>query len=135
MEITFRQKLFYFFPVFFCFCLPFGSLLLSGIIICWILASFFNIDKEHLAKGFKRPLLWLSYAFFFLTCFSALFSSNYEGALFAVEIKFSFVIFPYLLFCFRYPPDIIKRCIVAFVSGCFFACLYLIVRATIFSMN
>src|SRR5688500_19425324 len=57
----------------------------------WILASFFNIDKEHLAKGFKRPLLWLSYAFFFLTCFSALFSSIYEGALFAVEIKFIFV--------------------------------------------
>jgi O-antigen ligase len=135
MENPLSRKLFYFFPVFFCFCLPFGSLLLSGIVVCWTVFSLLNIEKDLLVVGFKRPLLWLMFAFFIYTCVSAVFSENHAGALFAVEIKLSFVLFPYLLFCFRYPFDIIKRCIISFVSGCFFACLYLVARAFVFSVN
>src|SRR4051812_49377608 len=135
MEIPLSKKLFYFFPVFFCFCMPFGSLLLSGIVAGWTFFSFLNLQKASLAQGLRKPLLWLMFSFFILTCLSALFSGKGVDAFFAVEIKLSFIIFPYLLFCFTYPPDIIKRCIISFVSGCFFACLYLIVRAFIFSAN
>src|SRR5690606_12308680 len=134
MERPLREKLFYFFPVFFCFCLPFGSLLLSGIIIAWTAVSLFNFNRQTFTDGMKKPLLWLFYIYFILVAVSAVFSANLPDALFAVEIKLSFILFPYLFFCFRYPPGILKRCVVSFVSGCFFACLYLILRAFLYSM-
>ena len=134
MQVTTKQGLFYFFPVFFCFCLPFGSLLLSGIIVAWTVASFFVFNREKAARGFRRPFLWLLYAFFFVTLASALFSDDKQAALFEVEIRLGFLVIPYLFFCFDYPPGILRRCVVAFVSGCFFCCLYLIGRAFIYSV-
>jgi O-antigen ligase len=135
MELTLRKKLFYFFPVLFCFCLPFGSLLLSVIIILWTFTSFFNIDKEQLKRGFLNKQLLLFYLFFLITLISSVFSANRVEALFAVEIKMGLLLFPYLLFCFKWPIPILKRCVVAFVSGCFFASLYLILRAFLYSLN
>lgn len=75
------------------------------------------------------------WAFFFLTFISALYSSNQLEAKTSVEIKLTFFFFPYLLFCFQYPLEIIKRCLAAFVSGCFFACLFLIGRALFYSFG
>jgi len=135
MEITLKQKLFYFFPVLFCFCLPFGSLFLSGLIVFWILVSFLNIDKRQLKAGFLNPKLILFYLFFFVTVISALLSSNIAEAGFSVEIKLTFFFFPYLFFCFKWPIEILKRCVISFVSGCFFACLYLIARASLYAFN
>jgi O-antigen ligase len=135
MKLSLSRKLFYFFPVLFCFCLPFGSLLLSAIIVLWTLCSFFNISRETFVLGLRNRLLWLCYLFFICTFVSAIFSDNKEEVLFAVEIKMSFLLFPYLLFCFRWPMPLIKRCIVSFVSGCFFASVYLILRALLFSIN
>src|ERR1044072_4860666 len=135
MELSIKQKFFYFFPVLFCFCLPFGSLALSVVIALWTLASFFNINKEMCKAGFLNPKLILFYLFFFLTVFSALLSSNAEEGSFSVEVKLSFFLFPYLLFCFSWPVEILKRCIISFVSGCFFACLYLIIRAFVYTLN
>lgn len=135
MEVTLKQKLFYFFPVLFCFCLPFGSLVLSGLIILWILTSFLNINKQDLKQGFRNQKLILLYVFFFLTVISALFSSNIEEGGFNIEVKLTFFFFPYLFFCFKWPVDILKRCIISFVSGCFFACLYLIGRASLYAFN
>jgi O-antigen ligase len=135
MQIPWQKKLFYFFPVLFCFCLPFGSLLLSGIIILWTLISLLNIDTTYIGTGFRNRNLWKLYCFFFLTLASSFLSSNKAEALFSIEVKLSFILFPYLLFCFKWPLPILKRCIVSFVSGCFFACLYLIVRAFLFSVQ
>jgi len=135
MEGSFKQKLFYFFPVLFCFCLPFGSLTLSVIILLWTFTSLLNIDVQQLKAGFLNRNLWLMYGFFFLTVISALMSSNRTEALSGIEVKLSFLAFPYLLFCFNWPVDMIKRCLASFVSGCFFACLYLIARATMFAFN
>jgi O-antigen ligase len=135
MEFSLKQKLFYFFPVLFCFCLPFGSLLLSGLIVLWTLISFFNIETGQLRRGFSNKNLWILYIFFVLTAVSALFSSNKAEALFSIEIKLSFLLFPYLLFCFKWPTDILRRCVISFVSGCFFACLYLIARAFLYAFN
>ncbi|MBA3682660.1 MAG: O-antigen ligase family protein [Bacteroidetes bacterium] len=135
MNLTLKQRLFYFFPTLFCFCLPFGSLVLSGLVVLWTVTSFFNIDKVQFRKGLKDKNLWWSFAFFFLTIISASFSSNKTEAAFSIEIKMSFLVFPYLFFCFKWPIQIIKRCLVSFVSGCFFACLVLIVRAAYYAFN
>jgi O-antigen ligase len=127
------QKLFYFFPVLLCFCLPFGTLLLSAIVVLWGITSFFNIRKADLAAGLRHPALWLSWAFFLATVVSAAFSENRDEALFSIEVKMSFLVFPYFFFCFSWPLGILKRMVVAFVSGCFFACLYLIARALFYT--
>jgi hypothetical protein len=47
----------------------------------------------------------------------------------------TFLIFPYLFFCFSWPLAILRRCVIAFVSGCFFATLYLLLRATSYSIG
>jgi O-antigen ligase len=129
MNLTIKQRLFYFFPVLFCFCLPFGSLVLSGLVVLWTVTSFFNIDKEQLKKGLSNKNFWWIVSFFLLTALSALFSSNKSEGGFSVEVKMSFLLLPFFFFCFKWPIQIIKRCLVSFVSGCFFACLALIIRA------
>ncbi len=135
MQLPLKQKLFYFFPILFCFCLPFGMQILSLIIVLWVIVSFFNIDKRAFIPGLKNRKLWLFYSFFLVTLFSAMASENREEAFFSVEVKMSFLLFPYLLFCFKWPLDILKRCVISFASGCFFACIYLMIRAFIFSLQ
>ena len=131
-NISYKKRIFWFFPVLFCFCLPFGSLLLSGMIVLWTLSSFLVVEKQQFLKGVKSPWFILLTGFLLLTAFSALFSLNREEALFNIENKLSFILFPYLIFCFDWSPQILKKCVTSFVSGCFFACLFLIVRAFYF---
>lgn len=135
MQLPPKQKLFYFFPVLLCFCLPFGSLLLSGISAAWFISSFFCLDPIKLKEGFRNKFFIVAELFFLLTVISALFSQNRQEGLFGIEVKLSFLIFPFLFFCFKWPINILKRCVIAFVSGCFFACIYLIGRAFIYSLD
>ncbi|MDI1354898.1 MAG: O-antigen ligase family protein [bacterium] len=109
--------------------------MLSTTVFLWILVSFFNIKISHLRAGLKNKTLWLCYSFFAFTVFSALLSQNKTEAAFSLEVKLSFLLFPYLFFCFEWPPAILKRCVISFVSGCFFACLYLIARALVYVAN
>jgi O-antigen ligase len=134
-ELTIKQKLFYVFPVLFCFCLPFGGLLLSALVIGWVVTSLFNLKELFIVKGFRNSTLMLMFLFFIMTALSALFSKNKNEALFSIEVKLSMIFFPYLLFCFNWPVIILKRCLIAFVSGCFFACVYLILRAGSFALQ
>ena len=129
MNLTLKQRLFYFFPTVFCFCLPFGSLILSALIVLWTVVSLVNIDKEQFKKGITNKNLWWLLALFIYTVVSALFSRNKQEAGFSVEVKMSFLLLPFLFYCYKWPIQIIKRCLVSFVSGCFFACLALIARA------
>lgn len=129
------QKLFYFFPVLLCFCLPFGLIYIAPIIMLWTLTSLFILKRDQLKQGLKNPKLIGLILFFVLTALSAAFSGNSKEALFSIEVKMTFVLFPFLFFCFKWPLAILKRCIISFVSGCFFACLYLILRAFFYSMN
>ena len=133
--ITLKNRLFYFFPLLFSFCLPFGTLFLSHIIIIWCLFSFINIEIQELKKGLLNKNLQLCYLFFIITILSALMSDNKIESLFSIEIKLSFLILPYLVFCFRWPIGLLKKCFISFVSGCFFACIYLIIRALIYKYN
>lgn len=135
MELSLKRKLFYFFPVLFCFCLPFGNRTGSILIAGWLVISFFNTDIQQLKKALKNSNLQILFLFFILTVISSLVSDNRTEAAFGIEIKLAFLLLPYLLFCFVWPTEILKRCIVAFVSGCFFACVYLLVRAFYFSLS
>jgi O-antigen ligase len=135
MNLPLKQKLFYFFPVLFCFCLPFGLRIAALLIALWVIVSFFNLRAQPFKNGLRALPLQLMVLFFGLTLVSAMFSANGTGALFSIEIKLSFLFFPYLLFCFEWPVEILKRCVVSFVSGCFFACVYLILRAFYYSIN
>ena len=129
------QKLFYFFPVLFCFCLPFGTIFLAPLIFLWVITSFFNTELTQVKQGLKDKRFLGFVLFFIFTVLSAALSENTKEALFNIEVKLSFVLFPYLFYCFKWPVAILKRCIISFVSGCFFACLYLIGRAFIYSLN
>ncbi len=130
-----KQKLFYFFPVLFCFCLPFGTRITSAIVAGWTFVSFFNTDFVKIREGLRHRNLLTMWLFFVLTVFSAVFSDNKQEAVFSIEVKLSLLLFPWLFFCFTWPPQILKRCVVAFVSGCFFACVYLIFRALFYFWN
>lgn len=134
LTLSTEKKVFYFFPVLFSFCLPFGSLVLSWIIIVWTLVSFFNIDRSTFNRILKNRSSWLPLLFFIATIISALLSENKKEAAFSVEVKMTLLILPYLFFGFSWPLSILRRSIIAFVSGCFFATLYLLLRATSYSM-
>lgn len=133
MSLSFKRKLFYLFPVLFCFCFPFGFQVLSPILMAWLLVSFFNWDLVNIRKGLFNSNLHFLVLFFAFTLVSAFLSENHNEANIAIEIKLSFLLFPYLIFCFEWPINILRRCLVGFVSGCFFACLYLIGRASVFA--
>lgn len=132
---TLKNRLFYFFPILFSFCLPFGTLFLSHIIIIWCLFSIINIKIQELKRGLLNKNLQLCFLFFIITLISALMSNNKIESLFSIEIKLSFIIIPYLVFCFRWPIELIKKCFVSFVTGCLSACIYIIFRAIIYKYN
>jgi len=129
-QVPTAKKLFYFFPVMLAFCLPFGSHLLSWIIVAWTFVSFFNLERSALKELWSNRSAWLLLAFFLLTVISALLSENKTEGGFSVEVKMTFLMFPYLFFGFSWPLGILRRSVIAFVSGCFFATLYLLLRAT-----
>lgn len=105
------------------------------IIALWAFTSFFNISFAQVRNGLKRRNFLTLIFFFLLTCISAFLSDNKQEGLFGIEVKLTMFFFPYLLFCFEWPLQILKRCVVAFVSGCFFASVYLIGRAFFYSLN
>lgn len=138
MNLVLREylyKLFYLFPMVLCFCLPFGTIYISPLIFFWTLTSFLVVEKKQLIQGLKSKGFLSFIIFFVLTVISAWLSQNRAEAAFSMEVKMTCVLFPYLLFCFRWPNDVIKRCIVSFVSGCFFASFYLILRASTYAYN
>lgn len=122
-----------FFVVLFLFTLPFGGYVPSMFAALCFFNSFFLLSKESLLKGLKNRNFILMELFFLLTFVSALLSSNKTEAFSAIEVKLSFLGFPFVIFCVPWNPDLIKRSIVAFVSGSFFSCIYLLLRASYFA--
>lgn len=134
-DLPLKQRLYYLFPVLLCFCMPFGSRFLSLLIAGWVLTGLFHFNTQHFLAGLRHRGFLGLVVFFGLTAVSALLSKNTAEAAAAIEIKLGFLIFPVMLFCFPLPLALLKRCIVAFVSGCFFACLLLVARAFYFYMQ
>ncbi len=135
MKVSFPQQLFWSLPILLAFLLPIGGSILSFVIVAWLLFSFFNLNRKQIQKGLRTKAFWYFLFFFIYTCLSAAISKNKTEALSAIEIKLSFLLFPWLYFCFEYPAQILKKCLVAFVSGNFFACLYLLLRATVYAVK
>jgi len=123
------NKLFEYLPVLFSFLLPFGGNYLSLIIILWFIISLFCFSKEQGLKGIRNPSFLVVLIFFMMHCLSAAFSSNKTEALTSIEVKMSFLAFPYFFFLFKISTRAIKQMLAAFVSGCLFALLFLLGRA------
>lgn len=116
-------------PVLLCFMMSYG-IGLGPIVILWFLSSLFYFDKERFISGIKNPWFLIMFFFFLIHCVSALFSDNVHGALKAIENKLSFLVFPYLFFLSKISNHTVKRMLIAFVTGCFFALVICVVRAT-----
>lgn len=114
--------------------MPFGGYALSYIIVAWLALSLFAIDKKKWLNGIKQLPFIFSVLFFLLTVLSAIWKGGPEKWS-SIEIKLSFIIFPYLFYCFNYPLSIVKRILVAFVSGNFFAGLLLLIRGTYYALQ
>jgi O-antigen ligase len=132
------EILFAYLPVLLAFLMPFPSSdvnVLSGIILLWLVMAIFNFDKSTFLLGLKNKWFWILFSFVFFTCISALSSNNKHDALTSIEVKLSFLAFPVYIFLFNYKTDTIKRIFAAFVSGCLFALLACLVRATYLYME
>lgn len=81
-------------------------------------------------SGLKNPWFLIMVFFLLLHIISGLLSQNKQEGLTGVETKLSFLAFPYFLFLFNINDSIVKRSVIAFVTGCFFALMICIVRAT-----
>ncbi len=122
------KLLFYFFPVIIAFLLPFGNAITSPVIAVWFIVSFFCF--KELFEGTWRNLWFItSIIFFVISLLSNFLYYNPNDPLSAVEVKLTFLLFPFLFFLFKFDKEVTKRIIVGFVSGCMFACLICIARA------
>lgn len=80
--------------------------------------------------GLKNKWFLVMVSFLLLHIISAVLSDNRKEAATAIEIKLSFLAFPYFFFLFRLSEFTIKKLITAFVSGCMFALIACLIRAT-----
>ncbi len=80
-------------------------------------------------QGLKNKWFLLFVGFFVFHAISGLLSHNKPEGLIAIEVKLSFLAFPYFLFLFKWDGVIIKRILGAFVSGVLFAFLACVIRA------
>jgi O-antigen ligase len=121
-------------PVLLAFLLPFGGFL-SVLIILWFICSWFCSGKEDFQKGLKNKWFWILFGFLLLHGVSAALSENKQEALTSIEVKMSFLAFPYFLFLFTLNKITVRNIFVAFVSGCFFALLTCLARASFIYIN
>jgi hypothetical protein len=99
------------------------------LIVLWFVLSWFCWDKEQVKVGVRSKWFWIVLSFFLFHCISAAFSDNQREAVTSIEVKLSFLAFPYFLFLFRFTSLTIKNICVAFVSGCFFALITCLIRS------
>ena len=119
-------------PLLIAFFLPFG-INYAIFIIVWTIAFFvFDDVKAGIIRVFSNKWSYVLLGFFFLHVIGYCFSSNKNGALNAIEIKLSFLIFPLLIFSTNYNQLQIKKIIISFVSGCVLTCAFYIFRAFYF---
>lgn len=116
-------------PLLIAFVLPFG-INYAIFIIIWVLCFFmFGDVKTGTRLVFKNKWSYVLLAFFFIHAIGYFFSINKSGALSAIEIKLSFLVFPFLVFASNYTETQVKKIIISFVSGCVLVCLIDIFRA------
>lgn len=128
------RLLFYFFPVIIAFLLPFGNAITSPVIALWLVVSFFCF-KELFEANWTNVWVIGGLSFFVLTLISNFMFYNSADPLSAIEVKLTFLLFPFLFGLFKFDKEVCKRVVVSFVSGCMFACLICIARAFYYLVN
>jgi len=123
------KLLFYSFPVLIAFIMPFGNALSSPIIALWFFSSLFCIKDIFIKTNLKNKWFIAIISFFLITVLSNYLFFNPKDPISAVEVKLSFIFFPFLFFLFDLKDGVAKRIIMAFVSGCMFASVLCIGRA------
>ncbi len=123
------KLIFYSLPVLIAFILPFGNALTSPLIALWFLTSLFFINGISKKTNLKNEWFLIITGFFILTVISNFIFYNANDPLNAIEIKLSFLLFPFLFFLFEINYLVARRIIASFVSGCLFACIVCIGRA------
>ncbi len=119
-------------PLLIAFFLPFG-INYALFIIVWATAFFvFDDLKIALKRVLFNKWSYVLLGFFFLHAIGYFFSNNKNGALNAIEIKLSFLIFPLLIFSTNYNALQIKKIVISFVSSCILICAFYIFRAFYF---
>jgi O-antigen ligase len=128
------KLLFYFFPVIIAFLLPFGNAITSPVIALWFIVSFFCF-KDLFDMHWKNVWFVGGLSFFALSLISNFIFYNPADPLSAIEVKLTFLLFPFLFCTFKFDKEVCKRVIVSFVSGCMFACSFCIARAFFYLFN
>jgi O-antigen ligase len=118
------------FPIAFAVLLPFG--LLHNIVLgFWILFFlFFGIKKDVFRKVITNKILIISQLFFLLYVVHYFFTKNKLEAATAIEIKLSFLVFPFLFLAHQYSTDDTRKIGLAFVIGSTLTALFCLLRAT-----
>jgi O-antigen ligase len=111
------------------FLMPYG-IVVGPLVLTWFASSWLLFDKKRFFSGLKNPWFILMFGFLVLHCISAFFSHNKHEASTAIEVKLSFLAFPYFFFLYKIKDSTVKRMAIAFVTGCFFALMICLVRAT-----
>ena len=96
--------------------MPFG-VMVGPLVILWFISSLFLFDKKKFKEGLKNKWFLLMFAFILMHVISGFLSDNKQEGLSSIEIKLSFLAFPYFFFLFGIKSDTVKRMLVAFVSG------------------
>lgn len=118
-----------FFPQLIALLIPFG--INSAIVVLLWLALFFlcyNVTSA-LKRLTSNKWFYVFLTFFLIHAIGAFFSVNKEEAISAIEIKLSFIAFPFLLFSHQLQLINMAKVLITFVSSCFLACAFLIFRA------
>lgn len=109
--------------------LPLSKKLMPLLILVWVISAAFTFRRSHARLG-TAPLLALAF-YYLLHIGWVYFSSNKEAAYFALEVKFSLLLFP-LVWLFLPDSDLRQRLNVslALVWGCIAFVLISVVRST-----
>lgn len=117
------------FPCLMAFLLPcnIGVAIVSA---AWLLAFLCLGNVKAMAPAaLKHRWFYPPVIFFLLHVLAYAYTANKPEAGFSIEIKLSFLVFPFLLFAHRFTETEARKIIVSFISGCLFACLFNIGRA------
>lgn len=118
----------YILPLSLAFVLPFGINYTLIIIIWAVFFLFFNDTGKDLKNVFKEKWSFILIGFFLIHAIGYFFSANKGVALFAIEKKLGFLIFPLFLFSSGYTIKQVNRIIYTFIAACVLASVFCFVR-------
>jgi O-antigen ligase len=120
----------FWFPTVFVLLLPLG--LLHNIVLgTWILLFLFlGMRKDSFQSILKNKIAIISLFFFLLYLIYYFFTKNKLEAATAIEIKLSFIMFPFLLLAHSYRPNEMRKICLAFIAGCSITAIFCLLRAT-----